>query len=293
MRYRSAALCLVAMSGLLAWGTPSMAQPRDARVGLARPTGTARRTDAPVSGPSPASWWAPLASLAVPGAGQSLLKQPRSVAYVAAEAFLVIQYLAAERDGDRDRGAYRQLASDVARRPYGGSRVGTWDYYESMEKYLESGKYSLVGGGTVEPETDVTTYNGARWLLARENFWANPGVTPAKSSAEYQRALAFYLASAVTDEYRWSWRDQQLQQDLYRQTIRKANRSYQRATNMLGAVAMNHLSSLIDAYISVRVRRYGGLREGRTGSLRLDGVTTGYAATPTGEPQLLFGLRAR
>jgi hypothetical protein len=240
----------------------------------------------------PASWWAPLASLALPGAGQSVLKQPRSVAYVAAEVFLVLQYVAANRDGNRDREAYRQLAADVARTPFGGPRpLGSWDYYELMERYLESGVYNRTPGAALSPETDPATYNGARWLLARQNFWANPEVAPPTSSPEYQRAIAFYQASAVTDAFRWSWRDFQLEQDLYRQTIRSANRSYQRATNLLGVVAANHLASLIDAYVTVRIRRYGGVHvAGRS----LDGVTTGYAPNPlTGNPEFTLGLRAR
>jgi hypothetical protein len=275
------------------WAAPVAAQPRETPVGLTRDERMSTVPSEPAPSVAPASWWSPLASLAIPGAGQSMLKQPRSVAYVAAEVFLVLQYFAAQRDGDRDRGAYRQLASDVARKPFGGTRVGSWDYYEAMEKYLESGAYDRLPGGSVDPETDPTTYNGARWLLARQTFWSNPNVAPATTSAEYQRALAFYLAYAVSNDFRWSWRDQQLQQDVYRQTIRSANRSYQRATNVLGLVAMNHLSSLIDAYISVRIRRYGGAGDRRTGGLRLDGVTTGYATTPTGSPQLMLGLRAR
>jgi hypothetical protein len=219
-----------------------------------------------------------------------MLRQPRSVAYVAAEAFLILQYLAANRDGNRGRDAYRQLAADVARRKYGGRRIGTWDYYESMEKFLESGAYDATPGGDVNPESDESTYNGARWLLARQTYWANPSVAPAAGSAEYQRALAFYARTAVQDEFRWSWRDQQLQQDLYRQAIRTANRSYQRATNLAGVVAVNHLASLIDAYVSVRLRRYGG---GKVAGLQLDGVTTGYAPGLSGAGEFSVGLRAR
>lgn len=242
----------------------------------------------------PASWWAPAASLVVPGAGQSMLKQPRSVAYLATEVFLVIQYLAAKRDGNRDRTEYRQLAADIARKKFGGTRVGPWDYYESMEKYDASGAFDMIAGGEVDPETDPLTYNGARWLLARLNFWANPNVAPSKSSPEYQRALAFYVNSAAGEEYLWSWRDQQLQKDLYQQTIRSANRGYQRATSMVGILAANHLASLIDAYISVRLRRFGGASDGgRTSGLRLDGISTAYSTTPRGDGQLLLGLRAR
>jgi hypothetical protein len=276
---------------LLTVPTPVAAQRRHERLEWARRplTETIAR---PLAPDRPAPWWAPLASLAVPGTGQTVLQQPRSVAYVAAEVFLVVQYLAADRDGDRDREAYRQLAADVARRAFGGERPrGSWDYYESMEKYLESGRYNRTPGAALTPETDVATYNGARWLLARQNFWANPNVAPAASSAEYQRALAFYQASAVEDAYRWSWRDSQLQQDLYRQTIRSANRSYQKATNLLGAVAANHLTSLIDAYVTVRIRRFGGVR---MAGLTLEGITTSYEPNPpAGGNQLRVGVLAR
>jgi len=226
-----------------------------------------------------APWWAPVASGLVPGAGQFALRQQRSVAYAVAEAFLLVQYLAAQRDGNRERAAYRDLALSVARKAFGGTALGTWEYYERLEQYLESGAYDRIPGGALDPETDPTTYNGARWQLARETYWRDPAVAPAANSAEYQRALAFYQRSAVTDAFRWSWRDAQLQQDVYIQTIRSANRSYQRAVNLLGIVAVNHLASLIDAYVSVRVRRYGGVRVGR---YTLDGVHVGYVPPPPG-----------
>lgn len=223
----------------------------------------------------PAPWWAPIASGVLPGGGQFALKQQRSVAYLAAEGFLILQYASAQRDGDRDRVAYRALAADVARKPFGGTRpVGPWEYYEAMEKFLASGVFDRVAGGAVDPETDESTYNGARWLLARQTYWRDARSAPATTSAEYQRALAFYLERAVRDEYRWSWRDAQLQQDLYRQTIASANRQYQRAVTMTGILALNHLASLIDAYVSVRVRRFGGVQ--------VAGVRTEYV--PLGDP---------
>jgi hypothetical protein len=219
-----------------------------------------------------APWWAAVASIVVPGAGQFALGQQRSVAYLVAEAYLVVQSMSAQRDANRDRDEYRNLAADVARRSFGGSRpVGGWDYYELMEKHLESGVFSKSPSGAVIPETDTSTYNGASWLLARENYWRDPNSPPAVTSPEYQRALAFYTARAIRDEYRWSWRDAQLQQDLYKQTIASSNRSSKRATNLAGLVGANHLASMIDAYVTIRVRRYGGVR---VGSIRLDGVET-------------------
>jgi len=148
-----------------------------------------------------------------------------------------------------------------------------------MEERLESGVFDRIPGGAIDPETDPSTYNGSRWLLARETFWVNPSVNPGTSSPEYARALAKYSREAVTDEYRWSWRDAQLQWDVYKQTIRSANRSYLRSVNLAGVVGANHLASLVDAYISVRIRRFGGA--GIAG-VRVDGISTDVM--PIGDP---------
>ncbi len=236
------------------------------RVALAPPILAMNSPSAPAathaSLPKPgtrAPWWAPVLSGVVPGAGQFAMGQQRSVGYLVAEGYLILQQVRARRDANRDRDAYRALAFDVARQPFGGERPrGGWDYYESMEKFLESGAFDRIPGGAIDPETDETTYNGARWLLARETYWLNPAVAPAVGSAEYQRALAFYQSRAVPAAFQWSWRDAQLQRDVYAQTIASANRSVQRAVNYVGLIGANHLVSLIDAYVSVRVRRFGG-----------------------------------
>ncbi len=228
-----------------------------------------------------APWWAPALSAVVPGAGQFVLGQQRSVGYLVAEGYLLLQQVRARRDANREREAYRTLAFEVARSPFGGERPrGSWNYYESMEKYLESGAFDRVPGGALDPETDETTYNGARWLLARETYWLNPAVPPAVGSPEYQRALAFYQSRAVPDAYRWSWRDARLQQDVYAQTIASANRGVQRAVNYAGLVGANHLVSLIDAYVSVRIRRYGGAG---VAGVALESVHT--AVEPVGDPR--------
>ena len=257
---------------------------------------TARRSDAPTLVPTvnpvaqsagetgdrrtAAPWWAPVASAVVPGSGQFLMGQQRSVAYIVAEAYLVVQALTAQRDGGRSRDEYRAIALDVARRGFVGVKpIGPWKYYETMEEFLASGVFSQTAGVAVVPETDESTYNGASWLLARQNNWKDPTVAPAVSSPEYQRALAFYVARAIRDEYRWTWRDARLQQDLYSQTIASANRSYQRALNLGGLVAANHLASLIDAYVAVRVRRFGGVR---ISGLEFDGIHS--AVSPLGDP---------
>lgn len=246
------------------------------------------RAKAPLRAP----WWAPIASAIVPGSGQAFLGQQRSVVYAAAEAYLVVQVIAKQRDGNRDRQRFRDLALSVARRSFSGSKpTGTGAYYENMEAFLESGVYSRASGGPVVPESDTLTYNGSRWLLARSNNWRDPNVPPPATSPEYIRALNAYIAEAVTDEYRWSWRDAQLEWDVFRQTVRLSNNGYQRATNVLGLLEANHLFSLIDAYISVRVRRFGGA--GIAG-ISFDGTKTEIAAIgdpANGQRQLRAGLR--
>lgn len=259
----------------------------------AAPTARASELSVQLTRPSNATrapWWSPVASAVIPGSGQFALGQQRSVGYAIAEVYFVMQAIAARRDGNRDRDEYRALASDVARRPFSASRpIGGWDYYESMEKFLASGVYDRVPGGEVNPETDESTFNGVRWRLARENFFPHPDSVPATTSAAYQRAIAFYTERAVPDAYRWSWRDAQLQQDVYRQTIESSNRSYQRAVTLFGVVGANHLASLIDAYITVRIRRYGGVR---VAGMRFDGVETTVEPV-AGTPQMAAQLRTQ
>lgn len=246
---RVAPLAATAETISLTYEPPSVLQPSITRNGS---TGFSRQEQH-------APWWAPVTSGVLPGTGQLMMGQQRGVGYLVAEGYLLLQLFRARRDANRDRDAYRALANEVARKPFGGVRPsGGWDYYESMEKYLESGAFDRIPGGAIDPETDETTFNGARWLLARETFWGNPGSPPPVGSSEYSRALAFYQSRAITAAYQWSWRDAQLEQDVYRQTIASANRSVQQAVNYVGLIGANHLVSLIDAYVSVRVRRFGG-----------------------------------
>ena len=238
----------------------------------AEPTSwTAHPISQPSTGRSP--WWAPLASGILPGAGQAMLGQQRGAAYLVADAYLVAQAIVAQRAGDRDRREYRDIAANVARKAFAPAPpVGPWEYYELLETSLESGVFSK-SSMALEPETDVGTYNGATWQRARETYWQDPDVAPAIDSPEYQRAIAFYRDRAVTDDFRWSWRNAGFQQGEYRRAVADANRNYQRAVTMVGLVGANHLASLIDAYITVRIRRFGGAGIEVAG-MRLDGIET-------------------
>ena len=200
-------------------------------------------------------WSAPLASAFVPGLGQARLHNDRFVAFMAAEAFLFLQYAKATGDARENATSFREIARDVARRRFPGTHPDTsaWKYYETMEKFLESGAYSLPSNGATVPETDASTYNGAQWVQARELFGVPLDDPDARLHPNYARALARYEANAVQPAYGWSWRNAQLEQDLYKRTIARSNAAYRRATGDLIAIIANHVVSAVDAFITVRV----------------------------------------
>lgn len=201
-----------------------------------------------------------VASAILPGAGQAILRQKRSVVYLALEAAGVGYYLSQHREGDRERSRYRRLSRTVARAAYSpDGPAGSWDYYERMEKYVESGAYDIVSGGNVDPETNVETFNGAMWLLARQTYWRDANSSPPVESAEYRAALDFYMSRAVKPEYRWSWSADPEAFLQYRLAIASSNSAFRHAEQIVSVVLANHFLSAVDAYASVklRVRRNG------------------------------------
>ena len=244
-------------------GRAGVAVPEGPRGGrsLAGAAGTGKLSGARWRRPEPADRrrWAPVASLILPGTGQALLGQDRFVAYLAMEAWAVLEFANQRTEARRQQNRYRGLARDVARSLFGANApVGTWAYYESMEHYVESGVFDRLPGGEVDPDEDVSTYNGAMWLLARETYWTDPSVPPLVSSAPYRNAYNFYLDRAVRPQYRWSWRNAQLEQDIYVRTIQRSNTSYRGARRALGLVIANHLLSSVDAFATLRVEGLEG-----------------------------------
>ena len=198
---------------------------------------------------------AALASAVIPGSGQLLLRQKRSIVYLAIEAAGLTYYVTQTRDGNRERRLYRNLSRTVARAtlsPNGPD--GSWDYYEHMEKYVESGAFDRVEGGPLDPETDEETFNGAMWLLARQTFWRDPQVPPSPETEEYRNALAFYQARAVTPEFLWSWSSSPESFQKYRAAIASSNAAFRNAGQTASVVIANHFLSAIDAYASVKMR---------------------------------------
>jgi hypothetical protein len=200
-------------------------------------------------------WYAPIASLAVPGLGQALLHENRALLYASVELYAMLEYRAQRTEAARDRSHYQSLANDVARRFFSDARpTGPWSYYEAMEKYVESGAFDRIPGGDVDPEIDETTFNGSIWKLARETYWSDPHIAPPVESPAYAKAVSFYLQRAVHSDYRWSWRDGALEHDLYRRSIKRSNDAFRRARQQAGVLLANHLLSMADAFATIRLR---------------------------------------
>ena len=270
-----AAFCVSVLVGCLVFGaglTTASAQPTLQSRWSAPVAASARPVDANIrdadklvgsstSGlqdAAPAPWIAPVFSALLPGAGQGMLRQQRGVLYGAIEGYLILQAVRSNRDASRERDAYREIARTVARGASGSARPdGAWPYYETMQYVLESGAYNATPGNGFTPEADPTTFNGSIWLLARETYWRDPDVAPDAGSAEFQRAIDFYQRRAAGEDFLWSWRDAQLEQDLYRQTIDRANEASRRTRQVVGLLLANHALSLVDAYMTVRLRVYG------------------------------------
>lgn len=184
-----------------------------------------------------------------------MMGSSRAIPYFAIEAFVWTSFVRHSLQYRRRRDGYRDLAANVARAPFSVSRPnGEFEYYERMTHYRESGRYDLVAGGALEPETDTTTYNGAVWLLARRTYWTNPTVPPDQSSPEWMRAIAFYQGRAYDQLYRWSWTGASMEYARFLTLIHESNDANRMAMIDLGVVIANHVLSTVDAYVALRLR---------------------------------------
>ena len=201
----------------------------------------------------------PLVSLLVPGSGQLLAHQDRGAAYLAAEVYLLSRFLQLDHEAMNEAQRFQSLAFDVARQPFSPMRRDTiFEYYEQMERFTESGVLDRDAGPAFVPETDVTTYNGSMWLLARRTFWENPDSAPDPTSPQYWRALQFYQSRAVGPNFQWSWRNHSLEHEVFRDYIKRSDTAFRRAQNQVGLLLANHVLSAIDALISARMTAAAG-----------------------------------
>jgi hypothetical protein len=244
----------------LGFAAASLAAPDGLSAQAARDAATGIRTS-PVA--------VTLASALLPGAGQAIMRQRRSVAYIILEAAGAGLYISRHRTGRRERDRYRDISRTFARAQFSpDGPVGDWDYYERMEKFIASGAYDAVAGGGVNPEPDPETFNGSIWLLARQTYWRDPDVPPPPSSSEYAAALEFYSGRAVKDEMRWSWVGRPEEFARFRSAISEANAAFRGAGQAASILLANHFLSAVDAYVSIHLR----LRKSAGGGIALEGA---------------------
>jgi hypothetical protein len=209
----------------------------------------------------PKTWFRPIASLIAPGTGQLMAGRERAAVFMAAELYLVARVLQLNKEAHRESDRFRDLAFEVARRSFAAERRDTvFEYYETMERFDESGAYDLDGGPGFVPENNAETYNGSMWLLARRTYWEDPDVAPDPTSTEFQRALQFYQSRAVGPNYRWSWNGASLEHEVFRQSIRRSDSAFRRTQNQLGLLLANHVLSAVDALITSRLAAALGRR---------------------------------
>jgi len=198
----------------------------------------------------------PIVTLAGLDTGQLLGGRARGAVYLVAEALLITRTLSLNSEGQREQDRYRELALVVARAQFAPVAEDTvFEYYEQMGRYVESGPFDIDPGPDLVPPTDERTYNGRIWLLARTTYFPDPDQPPPADSPEYQRALSFYESRAIGANFRWSWRNAGLEQDLYRQTIQASDAAFRSATTTAGLLLANHLLSAVDAFITERLSR--------------------------------------
>jgi len=188
--------------------------------------------------------YAPLVSAVLPGGGQLILGENRFIAYAAVELFGWWQYRKNIHERSRQEAAYKALARSVARSHFSANPPDAdWAYYEQMRDFKESGVYSRTPGGRVVPESDPSTYNGFKWRLAL-----------ATHSNDSAAALVEYETVAIKPEFRWSWFNAELQYDIFKLTTNSRNDANHAATTNLMIIGANHVLSMVDAFVTFRLR---------------------------------------
>jgi hypothetical protein len=209
--------------------------------------------------PTPASrppLYAPLASLAIPGAGQYQLGDDRSIAYGAVEVVGWFLYLKDRQDERHQEAAFKDLARQVARAHFSTTFADApWAYYEQLRDWQSSGVYTQSDASLV-PETDTLTFNGYKWQLAL------------RTSPTRDAALAQYQQVAIKPDFQWSWQNAQEQWTVFKQTTNNRNDADRAATRALSLIAANHILSMLDAFATIRLSIQptadGGTRVGAT-----------------------------
>jgi hypothetical protein len=226
-----------------------------------------------------------MASAVLPGTGQFLQGNDRWLPYLAIELWGWISFLNRRADAHDLAADYRDLAWSVARRVSIGSRRDTiFEYYEEMTHYPSSGTFdSDPETAGIQPEFDVRTFNGDLWALSRGLFWG--GQNYAAGTGLYEQALDYYMDRAIPPTFTWAWGDSFLEQQSFRELIRRSDEAYRTSTQFLGLILANHVVSAVDALVIGRVRTARGESRFRVGS--------GFESTRGRVPRLRIEARWR
>jgi hypothetical protein len=192
---------------------------------------------------------APTLSLLVPGAGQHVLGQRRKWLYFTLEVAGWAFFVERRHAGADYRRRYRDFAWENGRIQSGARVDGDFGYYETLTHWTASGSFDRdPGTAGVQPELDPATYNGSVWELASQIF----GADTVQAVPAYQNALAYYSLRAYGTEMLWDWSGTTGAQQEFSGLVDTSDRRFQQATNVLGAVLVNHLAATIDAFLSAR-----------------------------------------
>lgn len=250
-------------SGPVLWPAPGWAMdgtPVPAESPVRWPSGTpavtGARAGAPAAGPS----WLPVAASAVlPGTGQLLQERRRGWVYLGVEALVWLGYASERGRGRDDRGAYRDLAWEVARGGTGPRADGSFEYYERMSRWTRSGSFDRDPGTPgVQPEEDPATFNGDAWRLAAAIFLGGGPADP--QAPGYEAALGYYQDRAYPDAFLWDWTGEAASLDRYRDLIEESDTHFRNASLILGGAVVNRLASTLDAVLTRRTGLQASLR---------------------------------
>ena len=199
-----------------------------------------------------------LYSALLPGLGQRKQGKGRWLAYLAIEGAAWIAFGHSRWSATNERDQYQNLAWDVARL-FDGPRIdGDFAYYETMEKFPESGEFDTDPTAPgIQPQMDLSTFNGQAWFLATEIHFPL-GTDPVPGDPEYAAALAEYLTRGYDARFEWSWAGQSTAWTDYMDLIDSSDSSFRRASQFLGVIVANHLLSGIDAFLTARIQGSGG-----------------------------------
>ena len=199
-----------------------------------------------------------LYSALLPGASQWKMGQRRWIAYAVLEGVAWVAFGRARSSALDLRDRYQTLAWDEARTFAGTRTDGDFAYYEAMEKFETSGTFDVdVALPGVQPQTDLSTFNGRTWALAMQIFFA-PGTTPGPGDPAYEDALTFYHDEGYDERFEWTWVGLTNEWEGYRDLIASSDEDFRRASQFAGVVIANHLLSGVDGFITARVRAAAG-----------------------------------